>query len=126
MTTARAGLTYAAAVAAGAALFFLSFGAIFTGSWSLLGLFLLGYAAAGAGAVRIGGLPPATAALLLVLPSVPWIIWLFPASMPEAGLLRALLWPGLVALMGGMAWAGGQVARRRPAKLPGASAGRGP
>ena len=113
MTTARAGLTYAAAVAAGAGLFFLSFGAIFTGSWPMLGLFLLCYAALGAGAVRIGGVRPATAALLLALPAVPWVTWLFPASIPESGLLRALLWPGLVALIGGLAWAGGRAVQWR-------------
>jgi hypothetical protein len=110
--SARAGLTYAAAVAAGAGLFFLCFGAIFTGSWTLLVLILLCYAAAGAGAVRVGGVRPATVALLLVLPAVPWVTWLFPASVPESGLLRASLWPGLVALMGGLAWLGGLVVRR--------------
>ena len=113
MTTARAGLTYAAAVAAGAGLFFLSFGAIFTGSWPMLGLFLLGYAAVGAGAVRLGGVQPATAALMLTFPALFWLTWLFPASIPEAGLLRALLWPGLVALMGGLAWAGGRAVQWR-------------
>jgi hypothetical protein len=113
VATTREGLTSAAVVAAGAGLFFLSFGAIFTGTWPLLGLFLFCYAAVGAGAVRVGGVRPATAALLLALPAVPWVAWLFPASIPESGLLRALLWPGLVVLMGGLAWMGGRVVQWR-------------
>jgi hypothetical protein len=113
-TSARAGLTYAAAMAAGAGLFFLSFGAIFTGSWALLGFFLLGYAAAGACAVRIGGGRPGTVGLLLAVPAVPWVSWLFPASIPEAGLLRALLWPALGLLMGGLGWLGGRAVQRPP------------
>jgi hypothetical protein len=103
----RAGLTYAAVAAAGAALFFMSFGAIFTGSWIMLAFFLLGYAGAGACAVRFGAVRPGTLALLLAVPAVPWVSWLFPASIPEAGLLRALLWPALVLLMGGLGWLGG-------------------
>jgi hypothetical protein len=79
------GLTYAAAFVVGAGLFFLSFGAIFTGSWLLLVLVLLCYAVVGAGAVRLGGVRPAAAALLLVLPAVPWVTWLFPASIPKPG-----------------------------------------
>jgi hypothetical protein len=108
----RAGLTYAAAIIAGAGLFFLSFGAIFTGSWTLLGCLLLGYAGAGACAVRIGAVRPSTVALLLAVPAVPWVSWLFPASIPEAGLPRALLWPALVLLMGGLGWLGGRAVQR--------------
>ncbi len=114
---ARAGLTYSVAFVAGAGLFFLSFGAIFTGSWSLLGLFLLCYAAVGAGTVRLGGVRPTMVALMLVLPAVPWVTWLFPASIPESGLLRASLWPALVALMGGLAWMGGRLVQR-PSSAP--------
>ncbi|HVL17452.1 MAG TPA: hypothetical protein VM387_05635 [Gemmatimonadales bacterium] len=111
-TSARVVLTYLAVVAAGAGLFFLIFGAIFNGLWSLLAIFLLCYLGVGAAAVRIGGVRPMPAALLAVLPALPWVTWLFPASIPEAGLLRASLWPALVLLMGGLAWMGGRVARR--------------
>src|SRR3954447_10985689 len=56
----RAGLTYAAVAAAGAALFFMSFGAISPGSGPLLVFSLLGYAGPGPGAVRFGAAPPGT------------------------------------------------------------------
>jgi hypothetical protein len=91
-------------------LFFLNFAAVFNGSWALLLLFLLGYAAAGALAVWAGGVAPGPVALVLIAPAVPWVLWLFPASIPEAGVLRALLWPALVVLMGGLGWLGGKVA----------------
>jgi len=108
----RAGLTYAAVAAAGAGLFFMSFGAIFTGSWTMLGFLLLGYAGVGACAVQVGAVRPGMVALLLAVPAVPWVSWLFPASIPEAGLPRALLWPALVLLMGGLGWLGGRAAIR--------------
>jgi hypothetical protein len=108
----RTGLTYAAVAAAGAGLFFMSFGAIFTGSWPMLGFLLLGYAVVGACAARFGAVRPGTVALLLAVPAVPWVSWLFPASIPEAGLLRALLWPALVLLMGGLGWLGGRAVLR--------------
>lgn len=106
-----AAMTYGAAVLAGAVLFFLCFAAIFNGSWTLLLIFLLCYAAAGALGVRVGGVGAAPLALALVVPAVPWVLWLFPASVPEAGLLRALLWPALALVMGGFAWIGAKVAR---------------
>ena len=105
---ARAGLTYGAAFLGGAVLFFLAFAAIFNGSWGMLLLFLLGYAAAGALAVRVGGVAAMPVALTLIAPAAPWMAWLFPASIPEAGVLRALLWLALVGLMGGLAWLGGK------------------
>src|SRR5687768_1710486 len=92
----RAGLTYGAALLAGAVLFFLNFAAVFNGSWALVLFFLLGYAAAGALTVWAGGVAPGPVALVLIAPAVPWMLWLFPASIPEAGVLRALLWPALV------------------------------
>jgi len=110
--SARARLTYVAVMAAGAGLFFLSFGAIFNGSWTLLILFLLCYPGVGAAGVRIGGVRPTLVALLAVVPALPWVAWLFPASIPEAGLLRASLWPALVLLMGGLTYMGGRVVWR--------------
>ncbi|MFL5517112.1 MAG: hypothetical protein ACJ8DJ_13195 [Gemmatimonadales bacterium] len=108
----RAGLTYVAVAAAGAGLFFMSFGAIFTGAWTMLGFLLLGYAGVGACAVQVGAVRPGMVALLLAVPAVPWVSWLFPASIPEAGLPRALLWPALVLLMGGLGWLGGRAVIR--------------
>lgn len=110
----RAAVGYAAALLAGGLLFFLSFAAIFNGSWALLALFVLGYGGAGALAVRLGGVRPLPVALALIAPAAPWVMWLFPASVPEAGLGRALLWPALVALMACLGWLGGYaVARSR-------------
>jgi hypothetical protein len=90
-------------------LFFLSFAAIFTGSWPLLLLFLLSYAAVGALAVRLGEVRPAPLALVLAAPALPWVLWLLPASIAEDGVLRALLWPGLATLAGGLGWLGGKI-----------------
>jgi hypothetical protein len=84
-------LIYGAAFVSGAALFFLCFAAIFNGSWPLLVVPL---------------------ALTLAAPAVPWVLWLFPASVSEAGLLRALLWPGLAAATGGLAWLGASATAR--------------
>ncbi|HET6837194.1 MAG TPA: hypothetical protein VFH24_04065 [Gemmatimonadales bacterium] len=108
----REGLTYAAALLSGAILFFLCFAAIFNGAWRLLLFFLLCYAAAGALGVWAGRVKAVPLALTLVIPAVPWVLWLFPASIPEAGVLRALLWPGLGVGMGGLAWLGGYAVAR--------------
>ncbi len=114
----RTSLTFGAAFLGGAVLFFLCFAAIFNGSWLLLLLFLLGYAVAGALGAWVGNVPPHLFALALSAPAAPWVLWLFPASLPEAGLARALLWPALVVLGGVLGWLGGSaIARvgRRPA-----------
>ena len=114
----RAGFAYGVAFMGGAVLFFLSFAAIFTGSWPLLLVFLLTYAVLGALAVRLGGVSPTPLAVVLAAPALPWVLWLFPASIAEAGVLRALLWPGLATLAGGLGWLGGKaaaVARARQA-----------
>jgi hypothetical protein len=116
-SSARTGLTYGAAFLAGAGLFFLTFAAIFNGSWSLLLFFLVAYVGEGALAVWVGHVAPGSLALALAAPGVPWVLWLFPASIPEAGLGRALLWPALVVLIAVLGWLGGKavtvaVARR--------------
>lgn len=103
----REGVTYGLALLGGAVLFFLCFAAIFNGSWPLLLCFLLCYAVAGALGVRAGGVKPVPLAMTLAAPTVPWVLWLFPASIPEAGVLRALLWPGLGLVVAGLAWLGG-------------------
>jgi hypothetical protein len=104
-------MTYGLGLVSGAALFFLSFAAVFNGIWSLLFLFVLCYAGAGALGVRFGGALPTPLAAILVVPAVPWVLWLFPASIPEAGFLRALLWPALVLVMWMLAWLGGRLGR---------------
>jgi hypothetical protein len=118
MTMGReAALTYGAAFVTGAVLFFLSFAAVFNGSWPFLLFFLCCYAAAGALGVWIGNVSPSSLALVLATPALPWVLWLFPGSVLEAGVLRALLWPGLVMLMWGLGWLGGQavaLAKLRP------------
>ncbi len=112
----RAGPTYGMALLSGAVLFFLSFAAIFNGSWPLLIVFLLGYVAAGALAGWAGEVAPRPLALVLAAPAIPWVVWLFPASIPEAGLVRALWWPGLVITMVALSWAGGKVGRAAAAR----------
>jgi hypothetical protein len=87
------------------------FAAVFNGIWSLLILFLLGYGVAGFLGVRKGA-SPSPLAVSLILPAVPWILWLFPASIPESGILRALWWPGLAVVAYLLAWLGGIIAER--------------
>ena len=111
-----ASLTYVLALIAGAALFFLIFAAVFVGAWPLLIAFLLCYAAAGAVGVGKGNVPPASMALALAAPSLPWVLWLFPASVAEEGLMRALPWPGFTVATMALAWLGGTVAARRMRK----------
>jgi hypothetical protein len=45
-------------------------------------------------------------------PGGPLGLGLFPASIPEAGLLRALLWPGIALIVFGRACIGGAVMTR--------------
>ena len=123
-TGPRAGLTYAAAFVAGGVLFFLCFAAIFNGSWVMLLGILLCYVPAGAFGVRLGHAAPGSLSLVLVAPAVPWVLWLFPASLAETGLWRALLWPGLVLLMGGLGWLGATGARATPARRASGRPGR--
>jgi hypothetical protein len=111
-TATRSAVTYGLALAIGAALFFLIFAAVFNGVWSLLILFLLGYAVVGFLGVRKGGVGPSPLAMSLVLPAVPWVLWIFPASIREAGLLRALWWPGFALFAYLLAWLGGIIAMR--------------
>jgi hypothetical protein len=108
----RSVVTYGLALGLGAALFFLIFAAVFNGIWSLLILFLLGYALAGFLGVRKERVSPSPLAVSLTLPAVPWILWLFPAVISESGLLRALWWPGLALVAYLLAWLGGIIAER--------------
>jgi hypothetical protein len=108
----RSVMTYGLALGVGTALFFVIFAAVFNGILSLLFLFLLGYALAGFLGVRKGRVSPSPLAVSLTLPAVPWILWLFPASIPESGFLRALWWPGLALVAYLLAWLGGIIAVR--------------
>ena len=109
----RISITCCLALLTGAILFFLIFAAVFNGMFTLLLLFILSYAAAGAVGVRMGGVSPATLALCLILPAVPWVLWLFPAALPEAGLWRSLLWPAIAFVAWVLAWLGGVISARR-------------
>ena len=106
-------MIYSLALVAGATLFFLVFAAVFNGIWSLLVLFVLSYAGAGALGVGVGAVAPGPLAMCLILPAVPWVLWLFPAVLAEAGLLRSLLWPALVLLAWLLAWLGGVLSAAR-------------
>jgi hypothetical protein len=111
---ARQTLSLSLGVAAGAVLFFLCFGAIFSGIWSLLLLFALCFAACGAVGVAKSSVSPFAMATALSLPAIPWVLWLAPAAIAEAG-IRGLLWPGFVLVVFALAYLGGfVVARRRP------------
>jgi hypothetical protein len=103
-------ITYGLAVLTGALLFFFTFAAVFVGSWGMLLSVLLGYGAAGAVGTRYGGVAPGSVALALCMPAAPWVLWLVPAVAAEDGLLRALSWPGLALLAGGLGWVGGKAA----------------
>jgi hypothetical protein len=106
----KPGVTYGLALGVGAALFFLVFAAVFNGIWSLLVFFLLGYAIVGFLGVRKGRASPSSMAMSLTLPALPWVLWLFPASIPESGFLRALWWPGLALVAYLLGWLGGIIA----------------
>jgi hypothetical protein len=75
-----------------------------------------GYAVAGVLGVRLARAAPGRLAMALAAPAIPWVLWLFPSSIAEAG-LRALLWPGLAVVVGGTAWLGGNLAAR-PGSTP--------
>ena len=108
----RSAVTYGLALGIGAALFFLTFAAVFNGVLWLLILFLLGYAVVGLVGVRKSGVSPSPLAVSLTLPAFVWVLWLFPASIPESGLLRALWWPGLALVAYLLAWLGGVIGVR--------------
>jgi hypothetical protein len=112
LPASRAALTHCVGLIGGAGMFFLVFAAIFTGAWPLLLAFGLCYAGAGAVGVRKGGADPMVFALVLVLPAIPWMFWLFPASVAEDGLVRALWWPATVLIVWALAWLGGWAAAK--------------
>ncbi|ULA61547.1 MAG: conserved membrane protein of unknown function [Nitrospira sp.] len=95
--------------------FFLSFAALFNGVFFLLLLCLPAYALSGALLVWLFRLPPVHAAFSLVGSALPWVAWLWPATISSAGWLRSLLWPALVGASFAMSLLGARLtaARRR-------------
>lgn len=106
-------VTFVVGVIIGALLFFLCFGAIFAGSAPLLLLFLTGFFLAGYLLARRSPLSPRAISFSLALPVGPWALQFGVASIPEAGVLRALLWPLGLAMVLALGFLGALVARRR-------------
>ena len=107
--------------AAGAALFFWMFTAMFTGVWQWLIVFVLGYGAVGALGVLLGRVRPSEIATAVILPAAPWLLWMIPSLVMESRPLAALAWPVVVTVLWGIAWVGGYVvisARRPPYARP--------
>lgn len=123
--TVRGVLALAACLSAGSVLFFLMFGAIFSGLWSLMIATALLYVAAGAVGASVGRINARPVVTALIAPSVPVVLWLFAASVSEAGLARASLWPLGTVVLAGLAWVGAALAvqrRSRSASLAGTPA----
>ena len=95
--------------------FFLSFAAVFNGVFFFLLPLLLAYAISGALLVWLFRLPPIHAALSLVSSALPWVAWLWPATISSSGWLKSLVWPALLVTAFGMSLLGAQLvaARRR-------------
>ena len=100
--------------------FFLSFAAMFNGVFVLLLFLPPVYALSGALLVWLFRLPPIHAAFSLVGPALPWVAWLWPATMSSSGWLKSLVWPALVGTAFGMSLLGAQLVaarrRRKPAQ----------
>ncbi|MCI1280350.1 MAG: hypothetical protein LKG23_15350 [Nitrospira sp.] len=100
--------------------FFLSFAAMFNGVFFFLLLLPPAYALSGALLVWLFRLPPIHAALSLVSSALPWVAWLWPATMSSSGWLKSLVWPALVGTAFGMSLLGAQLVaarrRRKPAQ----------
>ena len=95
--------------------FFLSFAAMFNGVFFFLLLLPPAYALSGALLVWLFRLPPIHAAFSLVGSVLPWVAWLWPATISSSGWLKSLVWPALLVTAFGMSLLGAQlvVARRR-------------
>jgi hypothetical protein len=100
--------------------FFLSFAAMFNGVFFFLLLLPPAYALSGALLVWLFRLPPIHAAFSLVGSALPWVAWLWPATMSSSGWLKSLVWPALVGTAFGMSLLGAQLVaarrRRKPAQ----------
>ena len=111
-TETRQALSLVIGVVVGAAWFFLCFAAVFSGVWFLLVLFVLCFAGFGALGVAKGSVSPLAMAVALALPTAPWVLWLTPAAMAEAG-VRGLLWPAMAAAVFSLAYFGGLIMSHR-------------
>lgn len=98
---------------AGLLWFFLSFAALFNGVFFLLLLFLPAYALSGALLVWLFRLPPVHAAVSLVGAALPWVAWLWPATISSSGWMKSLVWPVLVGTAFGMSLLGARLAAAR-------------
>ncbi len=107
-------------VLAGFLWFFLSFAAMFNGVFVFLLFLPPAYALSGSLLVWLFRLPPIHAAFSLVGPALPWVAWLWPATISSSGLLKSLVWPALLVTAFGMSVLGAQVVasrrRRKPAQ----------
>jgi hypothetical protein len=106
-----------ASLVAGSLLFFVAFGSIFNGSWIVLIASLIGYFFAG-WAIGVSRLSARRwLAIALVFPALPFASMFFLASIPEAGIVRAALWPLGIALASGLAlggqWLGEMIGSQR-------------
>jgi len=100
----------------GAILFSVVFAAAFNGSWPLAIFAALAYGISAALAVGLGGARPLWGAVALLCPALPWLLWLFPASISEAGWLQASLGPASVLFLFLLAWLTGTVSARYAAR----------
>jgi hypothetical protein len=101
--------TFIVSIAVGALLFFLVFGAVFAGIWSLVWLSFGLYAVAGALLAWFCRAQAMPIALALIAPGAPWALWLFAATLREADLWRSGLWLAALLAMLMLAWAGGML-----------------
>ena len=95
-----------------------SVAALFNGVFFLLLLFLPAYALSGALLAWFFRLPPVHAALSLVGSALPWVAWLWPATISSSGWLTSLVWPALIGAAFGLSLLGarlvGALRRRKP------------
>ncbi|MFO0721036.1 MAG: hypothetical protein U0319_09905 [Nitrospira sp.] len=98
--------------------FFLSFAAMFNGVFFLLLLVPPAYALSGALLAWFFRLPPVHAACSLVGSAVPWVAWLWPATMSSSGWLKSLVWPVFVGTAFGMSLLGARLVAARRRRKP--------
>ena len=98
--------------------FFLSFAAMFNGVFFFLLLLPPAYALSGALLVWLFRLPPIHAAFSLVGSALPWVAWLWPATISSSGWLKSLVWPALLVTAFGMSVLGAHLVAARRRRKP--------
>ncbi|MBS0171550.1 MAG: hypothetical protein JSR62_14460 [Nitrospira sp.] len=98
--------------------FFLSFAALFNGVFLLLLLIVPAYVCSGGLLAWLFRLPPLHAALSLVGSALPWVVWLWPATISSSGWLKSLVWPAFVGTAFGMSLLGARLAAARRGRTP--------